>query len=419
VTTPWPRIVVGQRTDPGRNPDKQENEDSSLYQETHLGHLLLVCDGMGGHASGREASTLAVSTIATEVLKAPQGSSPGEALRTAMQVANRRVYEMGGPPSNQGRPGSTCVALLIHPLGVEVAHLGDSRAYLVRGGQIWPLTRDHSMVQQMVDAGLLRPEEVATHPDNNKISRALGMESEAQVELRTERVLQQAGDLFLLVTDGVTDVARDTDLLTIATLTTEASQMPQLCGQVVQLANARGGPDNLTIVAAFVSDPGLWPNAAAHQQANRPATTLMEEPGPPRNQPFQTVPAGGPAAPLPLPPATATPLPTSPRPSSARGAGGTVKLAVHQGGSRSTTVIDEGEGDEEPEGGAPPPSRAVRIVMGIAMMAVGALLTGLSSWALLGTDEAPPPLLDGSEPAASGGPGRAPSAAPKPGPTAH
>ncbi|RYE82298.1 MAG: serine/threonine-protein phosphatase, partial [Myxococcales bacterium] len=261
MTVAWPRLVVAQQTDPGREPSKQENEDAVVYQELHAGHLLLVCDGMGGHSSGREASTLAVQTIVNELARTPAGADPGEALRAAIEEANRRVYALGGA-STHARPGSTCVAVLVHPMGVEVAHLGDSRAYLLRSGQLWPLTRDHSMVQEMVASGLLRPEDAINHPDGNKITRALGMSAEAVVELRQERLLQQTGDIYLLVSDGVTDVVRDSDLQAMATVAAHETQMAQLCAQVVQLALARGGPDNTTILAASIADPGLRPEAA-------------------------------------------------------------------------------------------------------------------------------------------------------------
>ncbi len=425
MSVPWPRLVVAQQTDPGREPSKQENEDSVVYQELHVGHLLLVCDGMGGHSSGREASQLAVQTIVNELARTPAGSDPGEALKAAVEEANRRVHALGGKASH-ARPGSTCVAVLVHPLGVEVAHLGDSRAYLLRAGQLWPLTRDHSMVQEMVASGILRAEDAINHPDANKITRALGMSPEAQVELRQERLLQQPGDVFLLVSDGVTDVVRDSDLTAMATISAEGAQMAQLCAQVVQLALARGGPDNTTILAASVSDPGLRPDAAQQPPRRSFATahTVVEtvEASAPQLPP----PAAGatlPGAPAPVlaaamagessgtslqPPAGATTAPRVSGPSLSPSSGRTVPLAVHGptagggGGSSGAarTVIDVEE-PTLPAVAAPPTNRAVRVGIGLTMAFGGLVLMLLSIRSLWPTDESPPPLDDHASPSAT------------------
>jgi serine/threonine protein phosphatase PrpC len=388
MSAPWPRLLLGQQTDPGRDPNKQENEDALAYQETHLGHLLLVCDGMGGHSAGREASHLAVSTILAELSRAPQGSDPGEALAAAIREANRRVFAMGS--ADHGRPGSTCVAAIIHPMGVDVAHVGDSRAYLLRAGQLWPLTRDHSMVREMVDAGLLRPEEAQGHPDSNKITRALGMDAEARVELRSERTLQQAGDLFVLVTDGVTDVVRDTDLQAMGTVAAETGQLPQFCGQVVQLANARGGPDNITILAASVVEPGLRPEAAQQPPRRAPQATVVEtveaplpDLPPAPHQPAHTLP-GVPAEALPPAPAAA-PAATS-LPPKRPGAGATVPLPVHM------PTPEPGDAQSTPTGVPAASSPGRRKVIGAILLVMGLVVLGLALRSLLAEDESPPPL---------------------------
>jgi PPM family protein phosphatase len=276
--TPWPKLAFAQRSDPGRDPGKQVNEDAAHYQETPLGHLLVVCDGMGGHASGREASNLAIATIAREVASAQPSSNPGEVLRNAIVNAGRQVFSLGGIDNNPSRPGSTCVAILMHPGGTEVAHIGDSRAYLLRKGHLWPLTRDHSMVQQMVDAGLLRPEEAATHPDSNKITRALGMRPDSDVELRLEPMHQEPRDLFVLITDGVSDVVPDTDLNAMANVAVESGNVEQFCEKVIAISNSRGGPDNCTVQAALVVDPGL---DAEKVRLRAPAPTQVDLDGPP------------------------------------------------------------------------------------------------------------------------------------------
>src|ERR1044071_4812282 len=189
-----PHLEVAQRTDPGRDPNKQENEEASGHQLTRLGHLLVVCDGMGGHALGQEASQLALRTIMQMVDGAPPGTPPGPAMRGAVAQAGRLVYQMGGSGPQAGRPGSTCVAVLVHAGGAEIAHVGDSRAYLFRRGQIWQLTKDHSVVQQMIDLGALAPQQAAAHPEANKITRALGMSPETDVDLRDSPVPYEPED---------------------------------------------------------------------------------------------------------------------------------------------------------------------------------------------------------------------------------
>src|SRR5262249_41737103 len=138
---------------------------------------------------------------------------PAHAMRTAIEEAGRRVYRIGGPPENRARPGSTVVVMLLHDRGVDVAHVGDSRAYVIRQNQIYPLTRDHSMVQGMIDAGMLTEEQAMGHPDSNKITRALGMKPEVEVDVRPESMELFAGDVLISSSDGLTDLALGPDIL--------------------------------------------------------------------------------------------------------------------------------------------------------------------------------------------------------------
>ena len=234
-------VEIASRTDPGRDPDKQVNEDAAAHAEVTLGLLAVVCDGMGGHAGGKEASELAVKTILEIMQAASEKTAPRDALRVAIEEANSRVWSM---PTNEGgyRPGSTVVAILAHMGGVEIAHVGDSRIYLVHSGAITQVTKDHSMVQEMVDRNLIKQEEAANHPDANKIMRALGIAKEVAVELRPEPVAHVAGDVFILCSDGLSDLVNPSEILDIA-----GSRPPaQAAGQLVDLANARGGHDNIT-----------------------------------------------------------------------------------------------------------------------------------------------------------------------------
>jgi PPM family protein phosphatase len=241
TTSKIPAVELAIRTDPGRDPDKQVNEDSAIQKETALGLLAIVCDGMGGHAGGKEASELAIETIVQIVESAPATTNPGVALKRAIEEANARIWSM--PTAEAGyRPGSTVVAVLAHEGGAEVAHVGDSRLYLVHAGAVSQVTRDHSMVQEMVDRGLIRAEDAAKHPDANKILRALGIAKEVEVELRPEPIAYVTGDVLVLCSDGLSDLAEPAEILQIA----GSHPPPQAAGQLVDLANARGGHDNIT-----------------------------------------------------------------------------------------------------------------------------------------------------------------------------
>ena len=248
-----PAVEVAQRTDPGRDPQKQINEDTSGYKETRLGHLCVVCDGMGGHTGGREASMAALTTIMEAFDLAPAGARPDDVLRDAVTMAHLRVRALAAE-NEQAHPGSTVVAVLLHAGGTEVAHVGDSRVYLVHEGQIFQVTRDHSMVQEMVDARILTPAQAAVHPDANKITRALGIDDSVDVDVRPAPVAHVAGDTFVLCTDGLSDLVEANEILQI----TSSDPPAQAVGKLVDLANARGGHDNITvqILRARVSASG-------------------------------------------------------------------------------------------------------------------------------------------------------------------
>ncbi len=278
-----PAVEIASRTDPGRDPDKQVNEDAAAHAEVKLGLLAVVCDGMGGHAGGKEASELSVKTILEIMEAATEKTPPKDALRVAIEEANRRVWSM---PTNEGgyRPGSTVVAILVHVGGAEIAHVGDSRIYLVHSGAITQVTKDHSMVQEMVDRNIIKQEEAANHPDANKIMRALGIAKDVAVELRPEPIAYVAGDTFILCSDGLSDLVNPSEILDIA-----GSRPPaQAAGQLVDLANARGGHDNIT--AMIVRMKG---SAAVSEAATLVKTMPLTAHAPVATTP-PTEPTGGP-----------------------------------------------------------------------------------------------------------------------------
>jgi protein phosphatase len=294
-----PPVDVASRSDPGRDPSKQVNEDACGWRETAFGVLCVVCDGMGGHVGGREASNAALATIFESFERATPGTPARDVLRDAIKMANVRVRGLPAGESALGRPGSTVVALLVHGGGTEVAHVGDSRIYFVHQGMIDQVTRDHSMVQEMVAAKILTPAQAAVHPEANKITRALGIEDDVDVELRASPIPHVVGDAFVLCSDGLSDLVEPHEIL--ATVTADPPQ--QAVGKLVDLANARGGHDNVTVLVArpratavAVSLPPVAPTAPESQMV----TLRPPEPGAPKTVAMDvrpvmpTLPAGAP-----------------------------------------------------------------------------------------------------------------------------
>src|SRR5262249_59249998 len=134
-----------------------------------------------------------------------------------------------------------------HDMGLELVHVGHSRAYIIRSNQIYPLTRDHSMVQGMIDAGMLTEESAMGHPDSNKITRALGMKPEVEVELRPETMELFGGDVLLQSSDGLTDLALGRDILGATRQALASGSVEHACNMLVKMANDRGGHDNITV----------------------------------------------------------------------------------------------------------------------------------------------------------------------------
>jgi PPM family protein phosphatase len=221
---------------------RRRNEDAVLCAPGS--RLFAVADGMGGHAGGEVASALAIATLAA-ALDRPPAASPRHALAAAFDHANRAVYERSlGDPQLRGM-GTTLTALLLADGGTAwLAHIGDSRAYRLRRGRLRRLTRDHTWVQEQVDAGRLPAAAADRHPMSNIITRALGIEPDAEPELRRTGIL--AGDGLLLCTDGLIAVVDEAEIA--AGLATSASA--EACVHaLVELTHTRGSPDNVTVIA--------------------------------------------------------------------------------------------------------------------------------------------------------------------------
>jgi protein phosphatase len=236
---------------------RTNNEDNYLINEEL--QLFVVCDGMGGHVGGEFASAIAVNTV-EEVISAMefQPSSPSgpvdaadvlrEKLRYAVRLAGKRIYEKAVEEPEYKGMGTTCLALLVAAGNAYLAHVGDSRGYLVREGRIEQLTEDHSLVNEKIKAGLLTPEQAKTHKLKNIITRSLGYMEDVEVDLQV-RALRR-GDRYVLCSDGLSNLM-DTAEIGDAVLEYGPQESVR---RLIQIACDRGGDDNITTIVARVDE---------------------------------------------------------------------------------------------------------------------------------------------------------------------
>src|SRR5215218_5796253 len=182
---------------------RQGNEDNYFVRAP----LFVVADGMGGAQAGEIASEMAVESFNGGI---PDGEDPGEGLRQIIEEANRRIHSRSRESTGKAGMGTTVTAAHVGEDTVTIGHVGDSRCYLVRDGVLRRLTRDHSLVQELVDRNKLTEEQAETHPQRSVITRALGPEPSVQVDIITEPA--QAGDLFMVCSDGLTSMVREPKL---------------------------------------------------------------------------------------------------------------------------------------------------------------------------------------------------------------
>jgi protein phosphatase len=219
------------------------------------GHLLMVADGMGAHAAGELASKLATDLVPLDYDKSLD-RPPAEALRAAIQAANEQIHGRGMASDDFRGMGTTATALVLSPQGALAAHVGDSRVYRLRGNRLEQLTFDHSLVWELQAVGQIPAEEVPNFIPKNIITRSLGPNPEVQVDLEGFYPVQP-GDTFLLCSDGLSGQVADDEIGQIlATLPPE-----QAVRSLVDLANLRGGPDNITVIVARATGPLAAPEA--------------------------------------------------------------------------------------------------------------------------------------------------------------
>lgn len=245
-------MEFGARSDTGR---VRENNEDSFRLAPEL-NLFVLCDGMGGQASGEVASRLAAETIVAHCREAetnPELPSVGEQidgaskaanrLASAVRLANRAVHQAAQQNEAQTGMGATVVAVRFTDERMTIAHVGDSRAYRLRNAELEQLTQDHSFIAEQVRHGLMTAEEASRSKLQNVLLRALGIEPDAEVEISEELLVE--GDTVLLCSDGLTHELSDEQ---IAAALCDAEEAQEAASRLVELANRAGGGDNITVI---------------------------------------------------------------------------------------------------------------------------------------------------------------------------
>ena len=244
-------------TDQGKT---RPNNEDAVCVDSELG-LLIVADGMGGHQAGEIASGMAISTIPSLFNDLTQSATAGEVvdnhfspatnrLRHCLKMANRAIFEAAQRSPQHYGMGTTCTAALIEEDRVGIAHIGDSRCYLVRRGELAQLTNDHSLVMEQIRSGLLSRDDIAVKAGQNILTRSLGTSPEVEIDLNEHPLFP--GDVLLLCSDGLGKDLSDAEVLQVVT---ETPDPESLARRLIDMANAAGGRDNITVAVALLDKP--------------------------------------------------------------------------------------------------------------------------------------------------------------------
>jgi PPM family protein phosphatase len=263
-------------SDTGRR--RRRNEDNYIVAPP----LFAVADGMGGAQAGEVASRLAASALETDESHGLQGLERIDAL---IQEANRRIYDRASTDPSASGMGTTMTVALVEGMTVAIGHVGDSRAYLVRGDQMEQLTEDHSLVNELMKTGKLSEEEAHVHPQRSVITRAVGTDPDVDVDGFT--IEAEEGDVFLLCSDGLPDMVADDEILEL--VHANRDDLEKAVKSLVTAANRGGGEDNITAVAFRISAeaPNLEDTVAMpaltmdEDEPDEETREQAQEPGPP------------------------------------------------------------------------------------------------------------------------------------------
>jgi PPM family protein phosphatase len=239
------------RTDPGLA--RENNEDSVTIDEPT--RLAVLADGMGGYNAGEIASGMATTFIKSELgrwLSQAGRQANAREVRRAMEIcvdnANRSIFNAANSNPQYSGMGTTLVLGVFQDERLMLGHIGDSRCYRLRGADFTQITKDHSLLQEQMDAGLITPEQAATSSNKNLVTRALGVEDAVLLEVNEHKV--EPGDIYLMCSDGLSDMVDDEG---IAAILASSAALEQKVAQLIDAANANGGRDNISVLVAQAS----------------------------------------------------------------------------------------------------------------------------------------------------------------------
>jgi protein phosphatase len=249
--------IVG-LTDPGR---KRSHNEDSIGSDRELG-VAVLADGMGGYKAGEVASSIAVTMVLEELRNSLRNGAPSEEtesgytdatvkVKLAIEKANQTIYQTAQSQPQCAGMGTTLVTAAFYDNRMTIAHIGDSRLYRLRNDDFHQVTSDHSLLQELIDKGFYTPEEAKKSLNKNLVTRAMGIELDVMPDLQEDVVLP--GDLYLMCSDGLSDLVDDEEMH--ETLRSHADSLDSAARQLIQLANDKGGKDNISVILARVIKP--------------------------------------------------------------------------------------------------------------------------------------------------------------------
>ncbi len=242
-------VKIGAFTDKGKT--REINEDNFFVSEFEDGsgiRFCIIADGMGGHNAGEIASKIAIDEIQTYIKESyHEGMTDQQIIQMmqdSMKKANTVIYNKSLENEMYAGMGTTAILCFIQNHYLCVAHVGDSRAYLIRGNDMYQITTDHSMVEELVNSGSITREEAANHPQKNVITRALGGDKDTQVDIYIQEYM--SNDIVLICTDGLTNMLTNSEILAVIN---SHNNLQLAVEELISIANDKGGLDNITVVA--------------------------------------------------------------------------------------------------------------------------------------------------------------------------